>query len=412
MTWRKGNGKMLKESKNSICAEKTSEDDIEKEENKKQSTVIVMSDGCVMCADDADEYVKVIDECSRGSRKPVDIIDFDDVLASRGRYVPYRRHKWNARRIAAVAAAAVAAIVFALPSIAFAASDRNAVDTGISFEQIVQAIRDASTEDDDGAFNTVGYEEVSDRIARDVNGTPLSTNSKLEGHMDAAMYLDELATLRSGVSGETDAVVSELGEYVNDDAKAVLTSSEDGMRNAMSITSYNKHKATFDAKVQECRSAKEEAERRAAEEAARRAAAAAVAAAARQQQQAVYSRGYSGGSSSSGSSGYNSSWNPSYVTAYGSQASIDAGRTYLTEFAPGYFAGHRHFSVGQSIASHPQYVTVNGQKYQYAGTQNFANGSSLSAATGWAGTGSGNIAFQTCNNDGATVQVNKYVPVG
>ena len=397
---------MLEESKNSICAEKTNEDDIENKDNANRTTISVMSDGYVMCDDDADEYVKIIDECSSDIRKPADIIDFDDVLALRSRYVPYRRHKWNARRIAAVAAAAVAAIVFALPSLAFAASDRNAVDTGISFEQIVQAIRDASTEDGDGTFNIVGYEEMSGRIARDVNDTPLSTNSRLEGRMDAAMYLDELATLRSGVSGETDAVVAELGEYVSDDAKSVLASSEDGMRNAMSIASYNEHKATFDAKVQECRNAKEEAERRAAEEAARRTAAA------RQQQQAVYSRGYSDGYNSSGSSGYSSSWNPSYVTAYGSQASIDAGRTYLTEYAPGYFAGHRHFSVGQSIASHPQYVTVNGQKYQYAGTQNFANGSSLSAATGWAGTGSGNIAFQTCNNDGATVQVNKYVPVG
>ena len=395
---------MLEESKNSICAEKASGDDIEKEVSKKRSTVSVMSEGCMVCDDDVDEYVKVIDECSSDIRKPADIIDFDDVLALRSRHVPYKRHKWNARRIASVAAAAVAANVFALPSLAFAANDRNAVDTGISFEQIVQAIRDASTENEDGAFNTVGYEEASGRIASDVNGTPLSTDSKLEGRMDAAMYLDELATLRSGVSDETDAVVSELGEYVNDDVKAVLTSSEDGMRNAMDIASYNESKTTFDAEAQECRDAKAEAERRAAEEAA--------AAAARQHQQAAYSRGYSGGSSSSGSSGYNSSWNPSYVTAYGSQASIDAGRTYLTEFAPGYFAGHRHFSVGQSIASHPQYVTVNGQKYQYAGTQNFANGSSLSAATGWAGTGSGNIAFQTCNNDGATVQVNKYVPVG
>ena len=395
---------MLEESKNSICAEKASGDDLEKEVSKKRSTVSVMSEGCMVCDDDVDEYVMVIDECSSDIRKPADIIDFDDVLALRSRHVPYKRHKWNARRIASVAAAAVAAIVFALPSLAFAANDRNAVDTGISFEQIVQAIRDASTENEDGAFNTVGYEEASGRIASDVNGTPLSTDSKLEGRMDAAMYLDELATLRSGVSDETDAVVSELGEYVNDDVKAVLTSSEDGMRNAMDIASYNESKTTFDAEAQECRDAKAEAERRAAEEAA--------AAAARQHQQAAYSRGYSGGSSSSGSSGYNSSWNPSYVTAYGSQASIDAGRTYLTEFAPGYFAGHRHFSVGQSIASHPQYVTVNGQKYQYAGTQNFANGSSLSAATGWAGTGSGNIAFQTCNNDGATVQVNKYVPVG
>ena len=403
---------MLEESKNSICAEKTSEDDIEKEENKKQSTVIVMSDGCVMCDDDADEYVKIIDECSSDIRKPADIIDFDDVLALRSRYVPYRRHKWNARRIASVAAAAVAAFVFALPSLAFATSNRNSVDAPVSFEQIAQAIRDVGIEDDDGAFNTVWYEKVPDRVAQDVNDTPLSTDSKLEWRMDAAMYLDELATLRSGVSGETDAVVAELGEYVSDDAKSVLTSSEDGMRNAMSIASYNEHKATFDAKVQECSNAKEEAERRDAEEAARKAAAAASAAAARQQQQAVYSRGYSDGYNSSGSSGYSSSWNPSYVTAYGSQASIDAGRTYLTEFAPGYFAGHRHFSVGQSIASHPQYVTVNGQKYQYAGTQNFANGSSLSAATGWAGTGSGNIAFQTCNNDGVTVQVNKYVPVG
>lgn len=395
---------MLEDTKNSICAENASEDDIEKEVSKKRSTVSVMSEGCMVCDDD-------VDECSSYIRKPADIIDFDDVLALRSKYVPYKRHKWNARRIASVAAAAVAAIVFALPSLAFAVSDRNAVDTGISFEQIVQAIRDARTENDDGAFNTVGYEEVPSRIARDVNGMSLSTNSKLDGRMDAAMYLDELATLRSGVSGETDAVVPELGEYVSDDAKAVLTSSEDGMRNAMTIASYNESKATFDVKAQECRNTKEEAERRAAEEAARMTAAAATAAAARQQA-AVYSRGYSGGSSSSGSSVYSSSWNPSYVTAYGSQASIDAGRTYLTEFAPGYFAGHRHFSVGQSIASHPQYVTVNGQKYQYAGTQNFANGSSLSAATGWAGTGSGNIAFQTCNNDGATVQVNKYVPVG
>lgn len=397
---------MLEESKNSICAEKTSEDDIENKDNATRATISVMSDGRMMCDDDADEYVKIIDECSSDIRKPANIIDFDDVLALRSRYVPYKRHKWNARRIASVAAAAIAAIVFALPSLAFAASDRNAVDAGISLEQIVQVIRDASTENEDGAFNTVWYEEVSDRIARDVNGTSISTNSKLEGRMDAAMYLDEFATLRSGVSGETDAVVPELGEYVNDDAKAVLTSSEDGIRNAMTIASYNESKATFDAKAQEYRNAKKEAERRAEEEAARRAAAAA------RQQAAVYSSGYSGGSSSSGSSGDNSSWNPIYVTAYGSQASIDAGRTYITEFAPGYFAGHRHFSVGQSIASHPQYVTVNGQKYQYAGTQNSANGSSLSAATGWAGTGSGNIAFQTCNNDGATVQVNKYVPVG
>lgn len=315
---------MLEDTKNSICAENASEDDIEKEVSKKRSTVSVMSEGCMVCDDD-------VDECSSYIRKPADIIDFDDVLALRSKYVPYKRHKWNARRIASVAAAAVAAIVFALPSLAFAVSDRNAVDTGISFEQIVQAIRDARTENDDGAFNTVWYEEVSDRIARDVNGTSLSTNSKLEGRMDAAMYLDEFATLRSGVSGETDAVVPELGEYVNDDAKAVLTSSEDGIRNAMTIASYNESKATFDAKAQEYRNAKKEAERRAEEEAARRAAAAA------RQQAAVYSSGYSGGSSSSGSSGDNSSWNPIYVTAYGSQASIDAGRTYLTEFAPRIF---------------------------------------------------------------------------
>lgn len=104
------------------------------------------------------------------------------------------------------------------------------------------------------------------------------------------------------------------------------------------------------------------------------------------------------------------SWSPSYVTAYGSQAAIDAGN--LVQYAPGYFAGHRHLAAGQSIASHPQYVTVNGQRYQYAGTINVDKyNTTMGYATSWAGTGQGNIAFQTCNNDGKTSQINKYVPV-
>ena len=313
--------------------------------------------------------------------------------------------------VGAVAGICLASVIglAGLPSV----SGRDAVSDAPSFSSIMSALADSSTKDDDGLLRTASVTDTEARGAMNVAANPLSDNSKLEGRRDVIAYMNELATLKSSVSGETDGVVSgELADYVSDDDKKSLTSSENAMRSAISFASYNESRGAFDSKVSEIQGKKEEAERRAAEEAARRAAAAAAAAAARQQQQAVYSRGYSGGSSSCGSSGYNSSWNPSYVTAYGSQASIDAGRTYLTEFAPGYFAGHRHFSVGQSIASHPQYVTVNGQKYQYAGTQNFANGSSLSAATGWAGTDSGNIAFQTCNNDGATVQVNKYVPVG
>lgn len=115
----------------------------------------------------------------------------------------------------------------------------------------------------------------------------------------------------------------------------------------------------------------------------------------------------SGGSYSTGSG----SWSPSYVTAYGSQTAIDAGN--LVQYAPGYFAGHRHLAAGQSIASRPQYVTVNGQRYQYAGTINVDKyNTTMDYATSWAGTGQGNIAFQTCNNDGQTSQINKYVPVG
>lgn len=114
----------------------------------------------------------------------------------------------------------------------------------------------------------------------------------------------------------------------------------------------------------------------------------------------------SGGGYSAGSG----SWSPSYVTAYGSQAAIDAGN--LVQYAPGYFAGHRHLAVGQSIASHPQYVTMNGQRYQYAGTINVDKyNTTMDYATSWAGTGQGNIAFQTCNKDGQTSQINKYVPV-
>lgn len=128
------------------------------------------------------------------------------------------------------------------------------------------------------------------------------------------------------------------------------------------------------------------------------------------QQQLAAQRATAARASSDGYSAGSGSWSPSYVTAYGSQAAIDSGN--LVQYAPGYFAGHRHLAVGQSIASHPQYVTVNGQRYQYAGTVNVDKyNTTMDYATSWAGTNQGNIAFQTCNKDGQTSQINKYVPV-
>lgn len=125
---------------------------------------------------------------------------------------------------------------------------------------------------------------------------------------------------------------------------------------------------------------------------------------AKRQRELAAARASSGGGSSSSVGG---AWAPSFVTAYGSQSAIDAGN--LVEVAHNYFAAHNYTSFGRMIAAHPQYIIIRGQRYRYAGTINVDKYNTLmSYATGWVG--AGNVGTQTCNWDGATTQVNRYVP--
>lgn len=83
----------------------------------------------------------------------------------------------------------------------------------------------------------------------------------------------------------------------------------------------------------------------------------------------------------------------------------------VTEYFDNYYVAHRSTGTnGQTIASRPTYVVVDGVKYQYVSETHAAIGSDYGLIKDWA-TANGGIAFQTCEPDGS-VLVTHYEPVG
>lgn len=99
-------------------------------------------------------------------------------------------------------------------------------------------------------------------------------------------------------------------------------------------------------------------------------------------------------------------WYVSYAT--GQYVDPSGG---VTEYFDNYYVAHRSTgSNGQTIASRPTYVVVDGVKFQYVSERHAAVGSDYGLIKDWA-TANGGIAFQTCEPDGS-VLVTHYEPVG
>lgn len=109
------------------------------------------------------------------------------------------------------------------------------------------------------------------------------------------------------------------------------------------------------------------------------------------------------GSSSSSDSG---SWDVNYYQDYWTDSASSSGA--VTEWAPGYYVAHRHSSNGQTIASRPGTVTVNGRTYRYVSSQNVSTDTTWDQVEGYVHQNNG-IGFQTC--DGGTYLVTHYEPV-
>lgn len=122
----------------------------------------------------------------------------------------------------------------------------------------------------------------------------------------------------------------------------------------------------------------------------------------RQQSSSSTGGGYSSSSSSSGSG----SWDVNYYQDYWTESAASNGS--VTEWAPGYYVAHRHSSNGQTIASRPSTVTVNGQTYRYVSSQNVSTDTTWDQVEGYVHQNNG-IGFQTC--DGGTYLVTHYEPV-
>lgn len=111
----------------------------------------------------------------------------------------------------------------------------------------------------------------------------------------------------------------------------------------------------------------------------------------------------SGGTVAQASDG---TWYVSYAT--GQYVDSSGG---VTEYFDNYYVAHRSTGTnGQTIASRPTYVVVDGVRYQYVSERHAAVGSDYNLIKDWA-TANGGIAFQTCEPDGS-VLVTHYEPVG
>lgn len=190
----------------------------------------------------------------------------------------------------------------------------------------------------------------------------------------------------------TDAAVEAVKEKLGKD--------DYNLKNRTVKTVTDKAKKEYDMAVKEVQEA---------EEAARQAALAA------QQARAVrFSSGAAARSAAAASGGqaYQGGDGAWYVTYRGtddmSTANADGS---VSVWMNGYYIAHRNTANGGMIASHPQYVVVDGKRYQYAGTVNDPKGSYVTPHLDWIDQ-TGGIVFQTCNTDGATNQINRYVPVG
>lgn len=83
----------------------------------------------------------------------------------------------------------------------------------------------------------------------------------------------------------------------------------------------------------------------------------------------------------------------------------------VTEYFDNYYVAHRSTGTnGQTIASRPTYVVVDGVRYRYVSERHAAVGSDYNLIKEWA-TANGGIAFQTCEPDGS-VLVTHYEPIG
>ena len=147
----------------------------------------------------------------------------------------------------------------------------------------------------------------------------------------------------------------------------------------------------------------------AAEEAARQAALAAQRARAIRFSSGVAARSAAAASGGQAYQGGDGAW---YVTYRGTDDMTTANADgSVSLWMDGYYIAHRYTQNGSMIASHPQYVVVDGKRYQYAGTVNDLKGSYATPHLDWIDQ-TGGIVFQTCNTDGATSQINRYLPVG
>lgn len=111
---------------------------------------------------------------------------------------------------------------------------------------------------------------------------------------------------------------------------------------------------------------------------------------------------------SSGGSGSGGAWSPSVKVYEGMD--IPYGGSTIYKWRDGYYLAHSTTSGGRSIASHPSTVNVGGKTYRYVSTQNVPYGADADSALAYARQ-NGGIGFQTCNGDGATMQINHYEPV-
>ncbi|WP_251158068.1 hypothetical protein [Caniella muris] len=105
--------------------------------------------------------------------------------------------------------------------------------------------------------------------------------------------------------------------------------------------------------------------------------------------------------------GGDNAWNVSYRDEYGAAEGASDGA--CTQWADGYYVAHDWSESGGQIASKPDTVVVDGQRYAYAGSMVVPEGSDYYASGVYDFThADGGIGFQTCCDGGYLVT--HYVP--
>ena len=105
--------------------------------------------------------------------------------------------------------------------------------------------------------------------------------------------------------------------------------------------------------------------------------------------------------------GGDDAWNVSYRDEYGAAEGASDGA--CTQWADGYYVAHDWSESGGQIASRPDTVVVDGQRYAYAGSMVVPEGSDYYASGVYDFThADGGIGFQTCCDGGYLVT--HYVP--